>query len=424
MIYSIILENHFFVGVKMMKVGISDIRVFLPLNCLDLRVLLENSLYNSDENFFRKFNRAIDATLQNAFRFTSTNEDSVTMASSAVKLIFDNNDLKLDKIRLFLGGTETGVDYSKSISSYVYGALKLAGIDLKNNFLTFQVQHACAGSALSLHSAASILSHLDKSEYGIVFSSDIAHYSNMTTAEITQGAGATAVLIEQNPKILSINLSEFGVYTDDVDDFFRPFGSLEAKVKGRYSIECYNKANEEALADFAYKKNMSIKDLFSKYRFILHVPFAKMPIESMHYVLKKYYSEDESERNAYLEFIDFYDSVEASKDVGNLYTGSIFLSLMSYLKRVFAKKDISGEKILFCSYGSGNIMVIYELTVEDGAQFVVKTWDIDKILSVKHDANFDEYRDFFENKIIPGESQGFYLKEIRDDGYRVYGYRA
>ncbi|AHH04722.1 Hydroxymethylglutaryl-CoA synthase [Borrelia miyamotoi FR64b] len=409
---------------KMMKVGISDIRVFLPLNCLDLRVLLENSLYNADENFFRKFNRAIDATFQNAFRFTSTNEDSVTMASSAVKLIFDNNDLKLDKIRLFLGGTETGVDYSKSISSYVYGALKLAGIDLKNNFLTFQVQHACAGSALSLHSAASILSHLDKSEYGIVFSSDIAHYSNMTTAEITQGAGATAVLIEQNPKILSINLSEFGVYTDDVDDFFRPFGSLEAKVKGRYSIECYNKANEEALANFAYKKNMSIKDLFSKYRFILHVPFAKMPIESMHYVLKKYYSEDESERNAYLESIDFYDSVEASKDVGNLYTGSIFLSLMSYLKRVFAKKDISGEKILFCSYGSGNIMVIYELTVEDGAQFVVKTWDIDKILSVKHNANFDEYRDFFENKIVPGESQGFYLKEIRDDGYRVYGYRA
>ncbi|AHH10876.1 Hydroxymethylglutaryl-CoA synthase [Borrelia coriaceae ATCC 43381] len=414
----------FLIGGNLVKVGISDIRVFLPLNCLSLQVLLDNPLYNSDELFFKKFTRAIDATLQKAFRFTRPNEDSVTMASSAVKLIFDNNNLELSKMRVFLGGTETGVDYSKSISSYVYGALKLAGIDLTNNFLTFQVQHACAGSALSLHSTASILSHSDKSEYGIVFSSDIAHYSNLTTAEITQGAGATAVLIEQDPKVLSINLSEFGVYTDDVDDFFRPFGSLEAKVKGRYSIECYNKANEEALANFAYKKNMSIKDLFSKYRFILHVPFAQMPIDSMHYVLKKYYSEDESERNAYLESIDFYDSIEASKEVGNLYTGSIFLSLMSYLKRVFAKKDITGEKILFCSYGSGNIMVIYELTVEDNAHCVVKTWDIDRILSVRHDANFDEYRDFFENKIIPGESFGFYLKEIREDGYRVYGYRA
>ncbi|AHH06748.1 Hydroxymethylglutaryl-CoA synthase [Borrelia crocidurae DOU] len=408
----------------MMKVGISDIRIFLPLNCLDFRVLLDNSLYNSDENFFAKFNRAIDATLQKAFRFTGTNEDSVTMASAAVKMIFDNNDLDLNNMRIFLGGTETGVDHSKSISSYVYGALKLAGINLENNFLTFQAQHACAGTALSLHSASSILSHLNGSEYGIVFSSDIAHYNNLTTAEITQGAGAAAVLIEKNPKVLSINLSEFGVYTDDVDDFFRPFGSLEAKVKGRYSIDCYNKANEEALADFAHKKNMSIKDLFSKYRFILHVPFAKMPIDSMHYVLKKYYSEDESERNAYLESIDFYDSVEASKEVGNLYTGSIFLSLMSYLKRVFQKKDISGESILFCSYGSGNIMVIYELTVEDNAHCVIKTWDIDKLLSVRHNANFDEYRNFFENKIIPHESQGFYLKEIREDGYRIYGYRA
>ena len=407
-----------------MKVGISDIRVFLPLNCLDLRVLLENSSYNSDENFLKKFNRAIEATLQKSFRFTSPNEDSITMASSAVKLIFDNNDLKLDKMRVFLGGTETGLDYSKSISSYVYGVLKLAGIDLKNNFLTFQTQHACAGSVLALHSAATILSHLDKSEYGIVFSSDIAHYNHLTTAEITQGAGATAVLIEQNPRVVSINLSEFGVYTDDVDDFFRPFGSLEAKVKGRYSIECYNKANEEALLNFAYKKNMSIKDLFFKYRFILHVPFAKMPIDSMYYVLKKYYSEDESECNAYLESIDFYDSVEVAKSVGNLYTGSIFLSLMSYLKRVFAKKDISGDKILFCSYGSGNIMVIYELTVEDDAKCVVKTWDIDKILSVRHNANYDDYRDFFKNKILPGESKGFYLKEIREDGYRIYGYRV
>ncbi|AWG43034.1 hydroxymethylglutaryl-CoA synthase [Candidatus Borreliella tachyglossi] len=407
-----------------MKVGISDIRVFLPLNCLDFSVLLESPVYQSDENFFRKFNRAIDSTLQKAFRFTSPNEDSVTMASSAVKLIFDNNNLRLDKMRLFLGGTETGVDHSKSISSYVYGALKLAGICLQNNFLTFQIQHACAGAALALHSTASILSQLGASEYGIVFSSDIAHYSNLTTAEITQGAGATAVLIEQNPKLLSLNLSEFGTYTDDVDDFFRPFGSLEAKVRGRYSMECYNKANEKALADFAHKKNMNIKDLFSKYRFILHVPFAKMPIDSMYYVLKKYYSEDESECRAYLESIDFYDSIEASKEVGNLYTGSIFLSLMSYLKRVFAKKDIRGEGILLCSYGSGNIMVIYEAIIENNALSVVKTWDIDEILSVRHNASFDEYRDFFENKVVPGESSGFYLKEIREDGYRVYGYRA
>ncbi len=91
------------------------------------------------------------------------------MASSAVKLIFDNNNLDLNKIRMLLGGTETGVDHSKAISSYVFGALKQAGICLGNNFLTFQVQHACAGAAISLHTVASILSHSNNSEYGIVF---------------------------------------------------------------------------------------------------------------------------------------------------------------------------------------------------------------------------------------------------------------
>ncbi|WNY69793.1 hydroxymethylglutaryl-CoA synthase [Borreliella andersonii] len=407
-----------------MKIGISDIRIFLPLNYLDFSVLLENPLYSSNEAFLKKINRAIDATLQKGFRFTSPNEDSVTMASSAVKLIFDNNNLDLNKIRMLLGGTETGVDHSKAISSYVFGALKQSGICLGNNFLTFQVQHACAGAAMSLQTVASVLSHSNNSEYGIVFSSDIAHYSNLTTAEITQGAGATAILIEKNPKLLSINLSEFGVYTDDVDDFFRPFGSIEAKVRGQYSVECYNNANENALRDFAFKKQLSMKDLFSNYRFVLHVPFAKMPIDSMHYILKKYYSDDESVRNAYLESIDFYDGVEAAMEVGNLYTGSIFLSLAFYLKRVFSKKDITGEKILFCSYGSGNIMIIYELTIEKSAFDVVKLWDLDGLMKNRNNANFEEYKDFFQNKIVPGESRGFYLKELRNDGYRVYGYRA
>ena len=61
---------------------------------------------------------------------------------------------------------------------------------------------------------------------------------------------------------------------------------------------------------------MSVKDLFSKYRFVLHVPFAKMPIDSMHYILKKYYSEDESVCNAYLESIDFMILLRLLKKLG------------------------------------------------------------------------------------------------------------
>ncbi len=37
-----------------MKIGISDIRIFLPLNYLDFSVLLENPLYSSNEVFFKK----------------------------------------------------------------------------------------------------------------------------------------------------------------------------------------------------------------------------------------------------------------------------------------------------------------------------------------------------------------------------------
>ncbi len=37
-----------------MRIGISDIRIFLPLNYLDFSVLLENPLYYSNEVFFKK----------------------------------------------------------------------------------------------------------------------------------------------------------------------------------------------------------------------------------------------------------------------------------------------------------------------------------------------------------------------------------
>lgn len=50
--------------------------------------------------------------------------------------------------------------------------------------------------------------------------------------------------------------------------------------------------------------------------------------------------------------------------------------------------------------------------------------DLEGLIKNRNNANFEEYKDFFQNKIIPGESRGFYLKELRNDGYRVYGYRA
>lgn len=69
-------------------------------------------------------------------------------------------------------------------------------------------------------------------------------------------------------------------------------------------------------------------------------------------------------------------------------------------------------------------MIIYEFTIEKGAFDVVKLWDLDGLIKNRNNANFEEYKDFFQNKIVPGESKGFYLKELRNDGYRVYGYRA
>ena len=55
----------------------------------------------------------------------------------------------------------------------------------------------------------------------LVIASDIAKYGIGTPGEPTQGAGAVAMLISQNPRILSFN-DDNVAQTRDVMDFWRP----------------------------------------------------------------------------------------------------------------------------------------------------------------------------------------------------------
>ena len=103
---------------------------------------------------------------------------------------------------------------------------------------------------MALLSVASMLQTSNlPGESGIVMASDIARYDTESTAEITQGAGAVAMLVENSPKLIDLDLSTVGYYSQDVDDFFRPLGSKTAKVKGRYSMDCYLESLEGAFLD-------------------------------------------------------------------------------------------------------------------------------------------------------------------------------
>src|SRR3989304_4839150 len=159
------------------KVGISDISLFLPCNCIGVRTIAEHRSSEQPE-LAEHLERAITTTGQKTLRFPCAREDTATMgAEAALRLLQANPGLNLSSLRFLTVGTETALDHAKPASAYVQGMLRQAGLALPGSLSSFQVQHACAGGTLALLSVGALLMQsADEREAGIVICSDVARY--------------------------------------------------------------------------------------------------------------------------------------------------------------------------------------------------------------------------------------------------------
>ncbi len=415
------------------KIGISDIAVYIPTPCLDLEQLVAVRSQGKPE-LERRLRRAVDTTGQKFIRYPEVWEDAASMAAnSALKLLERNNGNGQHILRYLAAGTETGVDSSKPLSAYVQGMLEGAGFELGHRFSSFQVQHACAGGTIAMLSVASMLKQSGRpNDRGLVLCSDIARYESNTTAEITQGAGSVALMIEKNPRLLELDLSCVGYASSDVDDFFRPIGSTTAKVKGQYSMKCYHDAAEEALKDYCDRRGKSAYQVLAESDYyIFHVPFAKMAYTAARHLLSAFMGLVDGEIDDYLKPRGFFESLDATSKVGNIYTGATYLNLASLLLDRYKKigKEIIGKKILISSYGSGNTMLVFQATVAAGAVDVIAKWDLEKTINAGQKKEFSHYQAWIDKdwSALNSDSQSsdlpkdtFYLKNVREDGYREY----
>jgi len=421
-------------------VGISDISLYLPKNRIFLDTILKKRTEENQE-IHTRLSRAIQSTDQVSIRFPALWEDAAVIAgNSALRLLSQQNG-NIGILRYFVVGTETTVDLSKSMSAYVQGMLSKSPYPIPSKMSSFQVQHACAGATLGMLSVAGLLAAAGKDgETGMVIASDIARYDAPSTAEITQGAGSAAMLVEVNPKLVSFNLETQGFSSNDVDDFFRPLGSTTAKVKGRYSVQCYNEALDEAFGDFCERSNRNPKEVIENTDyFVFHVPFAKMANTAVRRLLSNHLGIFAQEAEDFLRPRGFFEALQVTGDVGNIYTGAIYLNLMATLYQQYKVhgKGIVGKKILFSSYGSGNTMVVFDGEVMPHAPEIIANWAMDNYLNHVKEASFDEYLEWIQRvynyetfKDTSGnlgshvDSGLFYLDSIREDGYRNYLYKS
>jgi len=219
-----------------------------------------------------------------------------------------------------------------------------------------------------------------------------------------------------------------------VDDFFRPLGSLTARVNGTYSMRCYEQGLEAAFLDFCARSGTRPEQaLLDTDYFVLHTPFRNMPHVAMEKLFEKVLGYDGARTRDVLAEKSFDAAIEPLARIGNLYAGSLTAALAFLLdERCRALgRGIVGKTILLASYGSGSTMVVIKARVAESAPEVIARWDLAAIFASARPATFEEYEAWtggpvqpelharlMENAVVPPET--FQLAGIRKDGYREY----
>lgn len=282
-------------------------------------------------------------------------EDAVTLAAEAASDAFERGGVDPSQIGLCVVGTETAVDHSKPVSSFLQGL-----VELPTTCRIYEAKHACYGGTAGLMTALDwIRSGSARGRKALVVCSDIARYGFGTGGEPTQGAGAVALVVSESPRVLAIDPATTGTSSRHVFDFFRPLESKDAIVDGHGSVACYLDALRGAYAE--HRRLEGGAPLSNIGAALYHVPYPKMATKA---------------HRAFCELEGIAD-VEASFErlvapslvlpsrVGNIYTGSLYLALASLL--AYAPEPLDEREVSLFSYGSGCCAEMFRGRVVPGA---------------------------------------------------------
>lgn len=431
-----------------MKIGIDAIQMYIPSIVLPIQELAKA--------------RAIElAKLQKglgleAIRLMDSDEDVVSMGSTAVLRLLNDSKLELEDIDRLYVGTESSIDNSKPVSSYILqNILQLKGKNKSVRCDAVDFTFACIGAVDALHNCIDYI-RLNPTKKAIVVATDFAKYELGSTGEYTQGAGAFAILLSSNPKILEFNPT-IGVSTRGVFDFFKPKFYHEIKTvtgkkvfpvikdepvfDGKYSNECYINQIAEAYTNFK-NDNVDFQNAAEWDLICMHLPYC---FQGRRTFIELFASENTtlltnssgenridkikslSKSQAYLDFIQnrIAPSEYLSAKVGNCYTGSIFLGLISALHQALNLKK-SPKKIGFIAYGSGSKSKVFEGNLVYGWTKYFNNDTIIESFENLTEINFKTYEKLHKSCIINPlvkEKKGFKIDRIEEETASLFGAR-
>jgi len=353
-------------------------------------------------------------------------EDIVTMGANAANQLMERKGLTPDDIGRIDVATESAFDNSKPVSTYIAGCLEQVYEGDFHHANKGERKFACISGTQSLDDAYNwIRAGRNRGRAALVVATDTALYARGDPGEATQGAGAVAMLVSEDPNLVELSVEQ-GYGSADETDFLKPNQQFPS-VDGKRSVQVYLARMREALEDFESIAGRIHPD---DYRFIpFHTPFPGMvrkaavlgyrhgirdtglendladeigrqPREST-------FEDYEAYTEAIREYMDrlqdtepyqaWYDRVidptlTISRHVGNWYTGSVHLARFGALRWAYDQgEELEGEQLLVGSYGSGAQAEIHAETIQAGWADEMAALDLSDRLGNRYDLSYDEY---------------------------------
>ena len=304
-------------------------------------------------------------------------QDIVTLGARAAKKLLTPDVTR--RLSTIIVATESGIDNSKASAIYIK---HLLGLD--DYIRAVELKEACYSGTAAIQFARGLVA-LNPQETVLVIAADIARYGLNTPGEVTQGAGAVAMLISADPHVLAIEPTSVS-YSRDLMDFWRPLYATEAIVDGKYSTGVYVDFFKNTLTRYLQRTGHRLDD-FAGIAF--HLPFTKMGKKGLEGVLQ---DRDDAVADR------LRDQLTASqvycRQVGNLYTGSLYLGLMSLLQNGQVKP---GDRLGLFSYGYGAEGEFYSGIVQPA--FAENLSDVKEDLADRHRVSIDEYEQLFNSQL-------------------------
>ena len=463
-----------------MPVGIDDLAIYIPKLYIDYKDFAEARGIDP-----RKLEYGIGVKMM---ALVDTNQDPACMAANACLKLMQKNRLHPEDIGRMYVATESGLDESKAMNSFVIGMLEqVYGESSFEHAGGIECKFACVSGSYALYDNTNwIRADENNGKAAIVIVSDIAKYDIGSAGEYTQGAGAVAMLIKENPRLLAFDQKVTSTIISNEYDFYRPCGKDTPVVNGTYSNllyliqvrKAFDSYKEKAIRTglIRLKDGESITDHIDL--FSVHLPYRRMGEKALAYLLRhewrylprwnkvikevglqetvpkdprgtiesiladtEFMKADERFRRAFMQ-TSFYNevfekkmasSLEASTIIGNLYTASMYMGFRSLLEFEYKKgTDLERKRVGFGSYGSGSSAMVFTGVIQSGYKEIVDGMNLEEEIGPRKKISIDEYESLrgnernFDTSLLPVHKE-FVLVKIGGTtadkaGFREYNF--